>query len=93
MYFSNVLRSAAPFQANGVETGIRALVVLQDVTDLHRLRGLLSICAACKRIQRDDEAWEELERFIESHSHAMFSHGLCPDCVSELYPQYRAVGA
>jgi PAS domain-containing protein len=87
------LVSAAPFQANGVGSDIRALVILQDVTDLHRLRGLLSICAACKRIQRDDQAWEELERFIESHSHAMFSHGLCPDCVSELYPQYRAVGA
>jgi hypothetical protein len=87
------LVSAAPFKAEGVETDIRALVILQDVTDLHRLRGLLSICAACKRIQRDDKAWEELERFIESHSHAMFSHGLCPDCVSELYPQYRAAGA
>ena len=87
------LLSAAPFQADGVETDIRALVVLQDVTDLHRLRGLLSICSACKRIQSDEEAWEELECFVESHSHAMFSHGLCPDCVSELYPQYRAVGA
>jgi hypothetical protein len=87
------LVSAAPFQAGGVETDIRALVVLQDVTDLHRLRGLLSICSACKRIQGDEKAWEELECFIESHSHAMFSHGLCPDCVSELYPQYRAVGA
>jgi hypothetical protein len=87
------LVSAAPFEAEGVETDIRALVILQDVTDLDRLRGLLSICAACKRIQRDGEAWEELERFIETHSHAMFSHGICPDCVSELYPQYSAVGA
>jgi hypothetical protein len=66
--------------------------VFQDVTDLHRLRGLISICAGCKRIQRDDKAWEQLERFIEAHSHAMFSHGLCPECVGELYPQYSAVG-
>ena len=58
-----------------------------------RLRGLFSICSACKRIRSDEKAWEELECCIESHSHAMFSHGLCPDCVSELHPQYRAVGA
>ena len=62
------------------------------VDEERRLRGLLSICSACKRIQSDEKAWEELECFIESHSHAMFSHGLCPDCVGELYPQYSAVG-
>jgi PAS domain-containing protein len=87
-----LLVSAAPFRAAGFEADIRALVVLQDVTELHRLRGLLSICAGCKRIQRDDEAWEELERFIESRSHAMFSHGLCPECVRERHPQLQAVG-
>lgn len=87
------LVSAAPFRARGVEADIRTLVVLQDVTDLHRLWGLISICAACKRVRGDDKVWEELERFIESHSYAMFTHGLCPDCVSERYPQYKAVGA
>lgn len=87
-----VLVSAAPFRAAGFDTDIRALVFLEDVTDLHRLRGLISICAACKRIQGDDRAWEDLEHFIESHSQAMFSHALCPDCVGELYPQHQAVG-
>jgi hypothetical protein len=86
-----VLVSAAPFTDAGFESDIRALVFLEDVTDLHRLRGLICICAACKRIQRDDRAWEELERFIESHSEALFSHALCPDCVHELYPQHQAV--
>ena len=88
-----LLVSAAPFRAEGVETDIRALVVLQDVTDLHRLRGLISICAGCKRVQRNDKAWEDLEGFIESRSYASFSHGICPECVHERYPQLKAVGA
>jgi PAS domain-containing protein len=87
-----VLISAAPFRSAGFETDLRALVFLEDVTDLHRLRGLISICAACKRIQRDDRAWEDLERFIESHSQAMFSHGLCPDCIGERHPSLRGDG-
>jgi hypothetical protein len=87
-----VLVSAAPFTTGGVETDIRALVVLQDVTELHRLRGLISLCAGCKRVQGDDEAWEELEHFVESRSHALFSHGLCPRCVRERYPEIQAVG-
>lgn len=81
-----VLASAAPFKAVGFGTDIRALVFLEDISDLHRIRGLISICAACKRIQRDDQAWEDLERFVESRSQALFSHGLCPDCARALHP-------
>jgi PAS domain-containing protein len=80
------LISAAPFRGE-VITGIRVLVVLQEVTDLHRLRGLIPICARCKNIRRDDEAWERLERFIEERSYAVFTHSLCPRCLAEFYPQ------
>jgi PAS domain-containing protein len=78
------LLSARPFAIAGSPT--RALLFLQDVTDLHRLRGLIPICAGCKKIRRDDAAWEPLERFIEDRSHAAFTHSLCPSCVARLYP-------
>ncbi|GAB4264399.1 MAG: hypothetical protein Kow0092_16050 [Deferrisomatales bacterium] len=84
-----VLLSAAPFRHGGEDL---AVVLLQDVTVLHRLRGLIPICAACKKIRRDDQAWQALEAYISDRSHAEFTHSLCPDCVAELYPDLPLPG-
>lgn len=51
------------------------------------LGGLLPICAACKGIQRSDDVWQSLEAYIQAHSEASFSHGLCPSCLTSLYPE------
>jgi hypothetical protein len=51
------------------------------------LGGLLPICASCKRIQRSDDVWQSLEAYIQAHSEASFSHGVCPSCVASLYPE------
>jgi hypothetical protein len=48
------------------------------------LRGLLSICAWCKKIRNDSGDWEQLEFYISSHSHAKFTHGICPECAGSL---------
>jgi PAS domain S-box-containing protein len=45
------------------------------------LSGILPICASCKRIRDDKEGWYQLESYITTHSEAMFSHGLCPECL------------
>ncbi|RMG96944.1 MAG: PAS domain-containing protein [Candidatus Dadabacteria bacterium] len=82
-----VLLTAAPLEHEGSRL---AVLLLQDVTVLHRLRGLVPICAACKKIRRDDESWEAIEAFIQEHSHAFFSHGLCPECLERLYPDLVA---
>lgn len=52
------------------------------------LRGLLPICAACKRIRDDQGYWNQIEAFIRDHSEAEFSHGICPDCSRRLYPDF-----
>ena len=52
------------------------------------LSGLLPICASCKRIKDEREAWQPLEVYIQAHSEAKFSHGVCPDCLRKLYPEY-----
>ncbi len=44
--------------------------------------GLLPICAGCKKIRDDEDRWNPLEIYIDSHSEAHFSHGMCPDCVA-----------
>jgi PAS domain S-box-containing protein len=47
------------------------------------LRGLIPICAWCKRIRNDHGYWEQLEAYIKNHSEANFTHGMCPDCARE----------
>jgi len=49
------------------------------------LEGLLPTCASCKKIRDKEGNWHELEAYIESHSEAEFSHGICPDCLNKYY--------
>jgi DNA-binding NtrC family response regulator len=52
------------------------------------LRGLLPICAACKKIRDDKGYWNQIEEYIRKHSEVEFSHGICPDCAKRLYPEF-----
>jgi len=61
------------------------------LADVKVLRGLLPICSACKKIRDDKGYWNQIEVYVEEHSDAMFSHGICPECAREYYPEvYRA---
>ena len=51
------------------------------------LSGLLPICSSCKKIRDDTGYWQQLEEYIGTHSGAEFTHGICPDCAKELYPE------
>ncbi len=62
--------------------------------DVRVLRGLLPICASCKRIRDDQGYWTQLEGYIKTHSEADFTHGICPECVERLYPEiYKQMGS
>jgi len=56
------------------------------LSDVKKLSGLLPICANCKKIRDDKGYWNQIETYIKNHSEAEFSHGICPDCINELYP-------
>jgi PAS domain S-box-containing protein len=65
------------------------IVKLQVALDeVQLLSGLLSICSSCKRIKDEHAIWQPLEVYIQAHSEAEFTHGLCPDCLRKLYPEY-----
>ncbi len=55
------------------------------VAEVKKLSGLLPICANCKKIRDDKGYWSRIESYIERHSEAIFSHGLCPECEKEMY--------
>jgi len=54
--------------------------------EVHELRGLLPICASCKKIRDDAGYWSQIESYVQAHSAATFTHGICPDCVAKMYP-------
>ncbi|MEZ4591983.1 MAG: histidine kinase N-terminal 7TM domain-containing protein [Chloroflexota bacterium] len=51
------------------------------------LRGLLPICANCKKIRDDDGYWQDVAVYVRDHTEAEFSHSICPECIVELYPE------
>ncbi len=57
----------------------------EALANLKTLSGLLPICANCKKIRDDKGYWTQLEKYIEMHSEALFSHGICPECMEQLY--------
>jgi PAS domain S-box-containing protein len=71
------------------------LHLIQELTEalkrVKTLSGLLPICASCKKIRNDEGYWEQVETYLKSRSNAEFTHGICPDCIKELYPQYEAL--
>ena len=55
--------------------------------EIKQLSGLLTICASCKKIRDDKGYWKQIEAYISENSEAKFSHGICPECATELYPE------
>jgi len=81
-----------------IEVG-RRMVAMQDalatkVDELRQaldhvktLRGIVPICANCKKIRDDQGYWNQVEVYVRDHTEASFSHGICPDCIAKLYPE------
>uniref|UniRef100_A0A7C3DZP4 Response regulator n=1 Tax=Gracilinema caldarium TaxID=215591 RepID=A0A7C3DZP4_9SPIR len=61
---------------------------LQAALDrVKKLEGIIPICSSCKKIRSDEGYWTQVERYISEHTGVMFSHSLCPDCASKLFPK------
>jgi PAS domain S-box-containing protein len=57
------------------------------LANVKSLSGLLPICAGCKQIRDDKGYWSQVESYVQKHSEATFTHGLCPDCIKKWYPE------
>jgi len=54
--------------------------VQEALAEIKTLSGLLPICAWCKRIRADDGGWNQIETYVKDHTHADFTHSICPEC-------------
>ena len=66
--------------------------LIQDLqkalAEIRSLQGIVPICSHCKKIRDDSGYWKALESYIQEHSEASFSHGICPDCAKKYFPDY-----
>ena len=95
----HVLAKASPIKDENGKV-IAGIVVFMDITEekkieaalqsaleeIQTLRGIIPICANCKKIRDDRGFWNQVENYISDRTEAKFSHGVCPDCVKILYP-------
>ncbi len=79
------------FEAGGVDyvtkpfNSAELLARVKTHVEIKILRGLLPMCSKCKKIRDDEGFWKQVDSYIEEHSEVTFTHGICPDCLTELY--------
>jgi len=73
-------------KAREEELLMRTQELEQALREVKVLHGLIPICAKCKRVRTDNGDWQYLEEYIQAHSEAEFSHGICQVCMKEVYP-------
>jgi len=70
----------------------RLIAELQDaLAKVKTLKGLLPICAWCKKIRDDQGYWQQIEAYVRDHSEADFSHGICPLCAQKARAQIQTL--
>jgi hypothetical protein len=67
----------------------QALLMIEDITELSGLKSLVPICANCKKVRNDEQFWQSLEHYLRLNAGVDFSHGICPSCADQLYPDLR----
>ncbi|TMB97739.1 MAG: hypothetical protein E6J42_07300 [Chloroflexi bacterium] len=82
MAFAEVVSERTRIEAKREGT----LLELQHAHEhIKALRGLLPMCASCKKIRDDEGYWDYIENYIHTHSEATITHGICPECLKKLY--------
>lgn len=64
------------------ETRLRQELAIA-MEEIRTLRGTIAICSYCKNIKNEPGDWQKIEAYVSNHTHAVFSHGICPECLSK----------
>ncbi|MFP4547326.1 MAG: response regulator [Fidelibacterota bacterium] len=85
-----------PFNSHELLARVKTHITLQQtikklrqaLDEVKTLKGLLPICAKCKKVRDDEGYWQSVEKYISQKTEAKFTHSICPDCLKDLYPEY-----
>jgi hypothetical protein len=59
------------------------------ISEIQILRDIIPICSFCKKIRNDEGYWQAIESYMSKYMEAKFSHGVCPECLKENYPEFN----
>jgi PAS domain-containing protein len=65
----------------------------ESMANVRTLKGMLPICASCKKVRDDAGYWNRIEDYMRDHADVQFSHGICPECAARIYPEYMGRGS
>lgn len=82
-----------------IENNLELLYMNQSLGDKNRrltdylmeiqaFRGIVTICSNCKAIRNQEGQWQPIEHYLIKNPEADFSHGVCPNCMKKLYPDF-----
>ena len=74
------------FVALRAETRLRQRLE-QALAEIKTLEGMLPICSYCRRLRTETGEWEQMEVYLGHRTDARFTHGICPDCTHEHFPE------
>ena len=81
--FDNMVKQV---QVKNKDLNVQNQQLQQALEEIKTLQGIIPICASCKKIRDYEGYWNQIEGYIQKHSEAEFSHGICPECSKKLYP-------
>jgi len=62
----------------------------RDITKLLGLnKGIIGICSYCRKIRDEDGQWVTFEAYLQKHTGANFSHGICEECNDSLFSNFK----
>jgi signal-transduction protein with cAMP-binding, CBS, and nucleotidyltransferase domain len=63
----------------------RRFIALEKIM-VNSIGGFIPICSNCKKIRDGNGRWLTIERYLMNYTEHEFSHGICPECRVNLYP-------
>jgi PAS domain S-box-containing protein len=88
IYYTGIIRDISKRKKIEEERNQLIKSLQESLAKIKTLSGMLPICASCKNVRDDKGYWNQIETYIHNHSEAQFTHGICPECVKKLYPDY-----
>jgi len=82
--FCDLYRQRRVIERQVEELEERGRLLQQRLDEIETLRGLLPMCAWCRKVRNDEGFWESLEAYVSARMDADLTHGICPDCLPKL---------
>lgn len=90
----HLLVTTSPLRSdNGKDKGVQsiepddtsfALLMFEDITELIQLRGIIPVCAWCKKVRDDSDLWQNVEDYFSSRLDVDFTHSICHECAEKV---------